>query len=160
MALAQGEWLSNGSSDRMLKHAIFLHVQPTSAPSLIGVVAPGLSRRSQPVCVVWMGGIDQTTGRSVEGTPLSSNAPTSRLSGFPCNRSLVFASSATPQSLVCCIHRLNPPWHCGLGETGTLRRLWPMSRPKVGKVDWQVPASAVFTASATATASSALREGR
>ncbi|MHB1233658.1 MAG: hypothetical protein ACYCZQ_13910, partial [Burkholderiales bacterium] len=40
------------------------------------------------------------------------NAPTSAPSDFPCNKSLVFASSATllllMQFLVCCIHRLNP----------------------------------------------------
>jgi len=43
---------------------------------------------------------------------LSASAPTLALSGFPCSRSVVFASSATllllTQYLVCCIHRLNP----------------------------------------------------
>ena len=59
-----------------------------------------------------MSGFDQTTGRSPEETHLSASGPTSAPSGFLCNRSVVFASSATlpllTQCLVCCIHRLNP----------------------------------------------------
>src|ERR1700731_2004254 len=113
MALARAQMLSNGSSDRMPEHAIFLHVQPTSAPTSNGDVAPDVSHPSPPECVVLMSGFDQTTGRSAEGTPLSASAPTSRLSDFPCNKSSVFASSATllllTQSLVCCIDPLNPP---------------------------------------------------
>src|SRR5664279_5186652 len=113
MALAQGELLSNGSSAQMPKHTIFLRVQPKSAPSLIGVVAPVLSRLSLPESLVSTSGFDQTTARSVAGTRLSASDPTSALSGFPCNRSVVSASSATllllTQFLVCCIHRLNPP---------------------------------------------------
>src|SRR5258705_7370144 len=122
MALARAEMLSNGSSDRMPEHAIFLHVQPTSAPTSNGDVAPDVSPPSPPECVVLMSGFDQTTGRSAEGTPLSASAPTSRLSDFPCNRSSVFASSATllllSQSLVCCIDPLNPPSDPGRSRIG------------------------------------------
>src|ERR1700738_1363089 len=117
MALARRQMLSNGSSDRMPEHAIFLHVQPTSAPTSNGDVAPDVSPPSPPECGVLMSGFDQTTGRSAEGTPLSASAPTSRLSDFPCNRSSVFASSATllllTQSLACCIDPLNPPTPSG-----------------------------------------------
>src|ERR1700737_948981 len=113
MVLARRQMLSNGSSDRMPEHAIFLSVSPTSAPTSNGGVAPDVSPPSPPECLVLMSGFDQTTGRSAEGTPLSASAPTSRLSGFPCNRSSVFASSATllllTQSLVCCIDQLNSP---------------------------------------------------
>src|SRR5580765_2941151 len=116
MALARAEMLSNASSDRMPEHAIFLHVQPTPAPTSNGDVAPDVSHPSPPECLVLMSGSDQTTGRSAEATPLSASAPTSRPSDFPCNRSSVFASSATllllTQSLVCCIDRLNPPINC------------------------------------------------
>ncbi|MFZ2293882.1 MAG: hypothetical protein WAW46_02470, partial [Polaromonas sp.] len=49
---------------------------------------------------------------SVGEIRLSSIAPTLKLSGFACNRSVVFASFATllllTQYLVCCIDRLNP----------------------------------------------------
>src|SRR3984893_8885584 len=117
MALARRQMLSNGASDRMPEHAIFLHVQPTSAPTSNGDVAPDASNPSPPECLVSLSGFDQTTGRSAEGTPLSASAPTSRLSDFPCNRSSVFASSATllllTQSLVCCIDQLNSRTHSG-----------------------------------------------
>src|SRR3984893_5132237 len=117
MVLARRQMLSNESSDRMPEHAIFLHVQPTSAPTSNGDVAPDVSHPSPPECLVLMSGFDQTTGRSAEGTPLSASAPTSRLSDFPCNRSSVFASSATllllTQSLVCCIDQLNSPSFSG-----------------------------------------------
>src|ERR1700732_5232099 len=117
MAPGRAEMLSNGSSDRMPEHAIFLHVQPKRAPTSTGDVAPDVSHPSPPECVVLMSGSDQTTGRSAEGTPLSASAPTSRLSDFPCNRSPVSASSATllllTQSLVCCIDQLNSPSFSG-----------------------------------------------
>src|ERR1700730_16185377 len=130
MVLARRQMLSNGSSDRMPEHAIFLHVQPTSAPTSNGDVAPDVSHPSPPECLVLMSGFDQTTGRSAEGTPLSASAPTSRLSDFPCNRSSVFASSATllllTQSLVCCIDPLNPPTYssrsCVKGHRGSWSR--------------------------------------
>src|SRR5258705_9635025 len=123
MALDQGEPLSKGTSDRSPKHELFLRVRPTSAPRSLGAVVPDLSRHFGPECLLSMSGFDQTTGRSAEVTPLSANAPTSRLSGFPCNRSSVFASLATllplTQCLVCCIHRLNPPTHCGSVSAGS-----------------------------------------
>ena len=92
----------------MPEHAIFLHVQPTSAPASNGDVAPGVSHPSPSKCVVLMSGFDQTTGRSDEGNPLATSAPTSRPSASPCNRSSVFASSATlllPNAVSSVLHR-------------------------------------------------------
>src|ERR1700732_942264 len=137
MVLARRQMLSNGSSDRMPEHAIFLHVQPTSAPTSNGDVAPDVSHPSPPECLVSMSGFDQTTGRSAEGTPLSASAPTSRLSDFPCNRSSVFASSATllllTQSLVCCIDPLNPQTLSGHSA------YWKADsqRTKLADTDWR-----------------------
>src|SRR5712691_1366703 len=102
----------NGSSDPQPQHAISLRVRPKSAPIWNENVAPDVSRLSLPECVVSMSGFDQTTGRSAGEIHLSASVPTSALSGFPCNKFVVFASSATllllTQCLVCCIHRLNP----------------------------------------------------
>src|SRR6185369_12471537 len=68
--------------------------------------------RSLSEYVILTSGFDQTTGRSAGDIHLSASVPTSALSGVPCNKSVVFASSATllllTQCLVCCIHRLNP----------------------------------------------------
>lgn len=54
---------------------------------------------------------------------------------FPCNRSGVFASSATllllAQSLVCCIHWLNPQVHNGHPPTDGERRTHPLNKPSV-----------------------------
>jgi hypothetical protein len=92
--------------------AISPRVRPALAPGWSGVVGPAVFRLSQPESLVPMSGFDQTVGRSAGETHASASDPTSAPSGFPCNRSGVFASSATllllAQSLVCCIDRLNP----------------------------------------------------
>jgi hypothetical protein len=76
MAPAQEELLSIVSSDQTLKHAIFLRVQPTSAPSSIAVVAPVVSHRFEPGCLELKSGFDQTTGRSAGEIRLSASDPT------------------------------------------------------------------------------------
>jgi hypothetical protein len=73
-----------------------------------------------------------TTLRSSEEIRPSASDPTSQLSGFPCNKSGAFASSATllllTQLQVCCIHRLNPqpqaaaPWSRFMAAKPTLNR--------------------------------------
>src|SRR5450759_655649 len=102
----------NESTDPLPQNEIFLLAQLKSALISNGNVARGVSHRSLPVSLESMSGFDQTTARYAGGTHPSASAPTSTPSGFPCNKSLVFASSATlhllTQSLVCCIHRLNP----------------------------------------------------
>src|ERR1035437_54281 len=112
MARARGTSQSNESTDSPPLHAIFLHVQLTSEPISNGVVEPVLSHHFQPEYVLLMSGFDQTTVRSAGANHPFASGPTLALSGFPCNRSSVFASFATllllTQSLVCCTHRLNP----------------------------------------------------
>src|ERR1017187_650523 len=112
MVLARVVLLSSGSNTAPPQHAISLLVRPSSALISSGNVVPDVSHLSLPECVVLMSGFDQTTVRSAGANHPSASAPTLALSGFPCNRSSVFASSATllllTQSLVCCIHRLNP----------------------------------------------------
>src|SRR5512141_707458 len=102
----------NESTDPQLQNAIFLLAQLKSALTPNGNVARDVSHLSPPISVVSTSGFDQTAVRYAEGTHPSASAPTSKLSGFPCNRSGVFASSATllllTQFLVCCIHRLKP----------------------------------------------------
>src|ERR1035437_5741125 len=112
MVLARVVFLSTGSSTPPPQHAISLLVRLSSALISSGNVVPDVSHRSLPECVVLTSGFDQITVRSGGANNLSASAPTSDLSAFPCNRSVVFASSATllllTQCLVCCIHRLNP----------------------------------------------------
>src|SRR5450759_424582 len=112
MVRAQGSLQSSESTDPPPLHAIFLRVQPKSEIISSDVAEPVLSHHFQPGCVVSMSGFDQTTGQSAGGTHLSAIGPTSELSGFPYNKSVVFASSATllllTQILVCCVDRLNP----------------------------------------------------
>ena len=71
-----------------------------------------LSRHFQPICVVPTSCFDQIAVLSAGESRLSASDPTSVLSGFLCNRSVVSVSFATllllTQFLVCCIHRLNP----------------------------------------------------
>jgi hypothetical protein len=99
-------------------HAISLRAQPKSALISNGSAPPVVSHPSLPECLVSLSDGDQITARSAGGSPLSSSSPTSRPSGFRCNRSEVFASSSTllllTQYLVCCIDRLNPqPFSAG-----------------------------------------------
>jgi hypothetical protein len=126
MAPAQVALLSNGSSDPPLLHAISLPVQPGSAPILSAVAAPAVYHLSEPECLVPMSGFDQTVGQSAGENLLSASGPTSALSDFPCNKSVVFASSATllllMQFLVCCIHRLNPQMRRDVQEKARVRQ--------------------------------------
>src|ERR1035437_111914 len=112
MARARGTSQSNESTDSPPLHAIFLHVQLKSEPISNGVVEPVLSHNFQPEYVLLMSGFDQTTVRSAGANHPFASGPTLALSGFPCNRSSVFASFATllllTQPLVCSPHRLNP----------------------------------------------------
>src|SRR5450756_2940440 len=112
MVRAQGSLQSSESTDPPPLHAIFLRVQPKSEIISSDVAGPVVSHHSLPKCVVLMSGFDQTTVRSAGENHLSASGSTLELSGFPCNRSVVFASSATllllTQILVCCIDRLNP----------------------------------------------------
>ena len=55
MALAQGEWLSNGSSDRMLKHAIFLHVQPVEIDQDIFEMIDSIAESDANVLAIFSG---------------------------------------------------------------------------------------------------------
>src|SRR5438093_10124460 len=83
-----------------------------SAPISSGVVARDVSHPSAPECPAPTSGFDQTARQSAAENRLSASAPTRAPSGFPCNRSVAVASSATllllTQFLVCCFHRLNP----------------------------------------------------
>src|SRR3990172_3423340 len=113
MVRAREKLQSNESTDLPPLHAIFLRVQSKSEIISNDVAEPVVSHHSRPECVVLKGGFDQTTVRSAGENHLSASAPTLALSGFPCNRSVVFVSSATlllllTQILVCCIDRLNP----------------------------------------------------
>src|SRR3990172_3750906 len=129
----------NESTDPQLQNEIFLLAQLKSALISNGDAAPDVSHLSLPVSVVSMSGFDQTTARYAGGTHLSASAPSSTLSGLPCNRSLVFASSATllllKQSLVCCIHRLNPQAEAvipAVGKTGAWFEPGSGSHPGTG----------------------------
>src|ERR1035437_155583 len=112
MVRARGTLQSSESTGPPPLHAIFLLVQPKSEIISNDVAELVVSHHSLPKCVVLKGGFDQTTGRSAGENHLSASVPTLELFGFPCNRSVVFASSATllllTQILVCCIDRLNP----------------------------------------------------
>src|SRR3954463_8415566 len=112
MVIAQEGRRSIGSNGPLPQRAISPHVQPKSAPMASGDAQPGVSRRVWQESPVPTYALDQTTGQSGEATHLGASAPTSRPSGFPYSRSVVFASSATlpllTQRLLCCIHRLNP----------------------------------------------------
>src|SRR5450759_753887 len=112
MVRAQGSLQSSESTDPPPLHAIFLRVQPKLEIISSDVAEPVVSHHSLPKCVVLKSGFDQTTVRSAGENHLSASGSTLELSGFPCNRSVVFVSSATllllKQILVCCIDRLNP----------------------------------------------------
>src|ERR1039457_2988413 len=113
MAHARGMLQSNESTDPLPLHAIFLLVLLKSELASNEVAEPVESRHSLPKYVLLKGDFGQTAGRFVGENHLSALDPTLALSGFPCNRSVVFVSSATlllllTQILVCCIDRLKP----------------------------------------------------
>src|SRR5450756_888771 len=93
MVRARGTLQSSESTDPPPLHAIFLRVQPKSGIISNDVAEPVVSHHSLPKCAVLKGGFDQTTVRSAGENHLSASGPTSALSGFPCNRSVVFALS-------------------------------------------------------------------
>src|SRR5450759_3598335 len=95
MVRARGTLQSSESTDPSPLHARLLRVQPKSEIISNDVAAPVVSHHSLPKCVVLKGGFDQTSARSAGGSHLSSSGPTLALSEFPCNRSVVFVSSAT-----------------------------------------------------------------
>lgn len=83
---------------------------------------------SEPESLVPTSGSDQKAGRSSEEICPPANVPASALSASRCNKSGVAVSSATlprlAQSLVCCIHRLNPP---ALADVRPLTLLCPLT---------------------------------
>src|SRR3954466_1959535 len=111
MVIAQEGLQSNGSSGPPPQRAISPHAQPKSAPKASGDAQQGVSRRPRQECHAPMNVLDQTTGQSGEATHPRASAPTSRPSGFPYSKFVVFASSATlpllTQRLLCCIDGLN-----------------------------------------------------
>src|SRR5664279_3676436 len=125
MARAQETSQSNESTAPLPTPAIFLRVQLESDPTSNGVVGPVLCHRFQQEYARLTSDFDQTTVRSPAANHPFANGPTSALSGFPCNRSSVFASFADPrrppQSLVCCIHQLNPQGREDLPRPSDLR---------------------------------------
>src|SRR3982074_2398637 len=78
----------------------------------IAAVGQGVCRRFPPELAVLMSDFGRTTEQSVGGIRLSSSDPTSVPSEPQCNKSSVFASSATllllTQRLLCCIDQLKP----------------------------------------------------
>src|ERR1019366_5810191 len=128
MVRARGTLQSSGSTGPPPLPVIFLLVQLKSEIISNDVAELVVSHHSLPKCVVLKGGFDQTTVRSAGENHLSASGPTLELFGFPCNRSVVFASSATllllTQILVCCIDRLNPqPFADGRGVKYPARKL-------------------------------------
>src|SRR5665647_3173020 len=112
MVLAREVLRLSGLTGLPQQRAIFLRVRLRSAPIANGNALADVSHPSQPGCVVSTSDPGQIAELSVEGILLSSIAPTLKLSGSACNKSVVFASFATllllTQFLVCCIDRLNP----------------------------------------------------
>ena len=98
---ANGGWRSTEQrcyrTDRVTSHhrARYFHAQTKSARISNDFAEPVLSRRSLSKYALLKGGFDQTTVRSAGGSHLSSSGPTLELFEFPCNRSVVFVSSAT-----------------------------------------------------------------
>src|SRR5664279_663103 len=113
MVLVREVLLSSGLTGPPRQREISLRVRQRLAPIENDVVLVDVSHQSQQVSRVQIRDSGQTTELSVGGIHPSSSAPTSVLSDFPSNRSLVFVSSATllllTQFLVCCIDRLNSP---------------------------------------------------
>src|SRR5450759_3081486 len=120
MVLAREVLRLSGLTGLPPQRAIFLRVRLRSAPIANDNALADVSHPSQPGCVVSTSDHGQIAELSVEGIHLSSSVPTLKLSGYACNKSWVFASSATllllTQFLVCCIDRLNPRATPGIGD--------------------------------------------
>src|SRR6185503_17276844 len=127
MALARVGTLSTGLIDLRLARAIFLLVRLMSVPISSGVVARDVSHPSAPECPAPTSGFDQTAGQSAEENRPSASAPTSAPYGFPCNRSVAVASSATLLPAYAVSSVLRPP----VESKPQSRHSFPMTVPRL-----------------------------